>query len=130
MTQRIFDVNNEQDMKDLWAILPEKVGKLKKDSSKDTIYYESCFDGKTIYYLTDLISINWHDKTEITRPIEEASEADYGKLCKFWDDDSFETFNILQKISTERGDYRYQTKQNTLYKHCRRLTKQEIEELC
>lgn len=127
MTQRIFDIFNEKDYADLWDILPIEIKKL---------YHENdCID-KTTEDIERFIKINWHDKTEITRPIQECSEQDIGKICVFYDsfdetDDEPDIYAVLYRIEkqskkttwfyTERGDY---------YAHCRRLTKKEIEELC
>ena len=128
MTQRIFDVENEKDMADLWNILPDECMRIVTRNG----IFETCH-GETIYYnnidFKHIIKINWHGKTEITRPIQEATEADIGKLCKFWDfDDGERKYGILRDISSidkyqmySRDDY---------FNHARRLTKQEIEELC
>lgn len=125
MTQRIFDVENEKDMADLWDILPDNavcINFINKD-----IIHIGFKDDET---LTTLFKINWHDKTEITRPIQEATEQDIGKLCVFYDDiNNGVSYGILKKIRTDRDDFNC-FKFNRLYKHCRRLTKQEIEELC
>ena len=118
MTQRIFDVENEKDMADLWDILPIEIKKL---------YHESdCIDEKTAN-IERFIQINWHDKTEITRPTPEATEADIGKLCKFWDnDEEWIACGILTNIINGK----YDRDRSALYDHCRRLTKTEIEDLC
>ena len=129
MTQRIFDIENEKDMADLWDILPENIYKLVKDE-----YQASLLDKNGEYIFTvpyRLIKINWHDKTEITRPMQEATEADIGKLCYFWDDDEeFKGYAILTLKNVVGGKPYYVADGNTTYEHCRRLTKQEIEELC
>lgn len=129
MTQRIFDIDNEKDMADLWDILPENIYKLVKDE-----YQASLLDQNGEYIFTvpyRLIKINWHDKTEIIRPIEEATGADIGKLCYFWDDDEeFKCYAILTLKNVAGGKPYYIADGNTTYEHCRRLTKQEIEELC
>ena len=129
MTQRIFDIENEKDMADLWDILPENIYKLVKDE-----YQASLLDKNGEYIFTvpyRLIKINWHDKTEITRPMQEATEADIGKLCYFWDDDEeFKGYAILTLKNVVGGKPYYIADGNTTYEHCRRLTKQEIEELC
>lgn len=68
MTQRIFDKDNEKDMADLWDILPDEIYKIRKgegDSELDNTFYF-----KNGYVSTVLISINWHDATEITRPVD------------------------------------------------------------
>ena len=128
MTQRIFDVENEKDYADLWDILPNSIDKIKKSNYPDTL--------DTLYFqngtqLLSIIKINWHDKTEITRPIQEATEADAGKLCYFWDDDEeYKGYAILTLKDVAGGKPYYIADGNTTYDHCRRLTKQEIEELC
>lgn len=126
MTQRIFDVENEKDMADLWDILPDDVNKIKKHTDKLNHFYM----GADIIF-TSLIKISWHDKREITRPIQEATEQDIGKLCVFWDN-ACEDIIIgkLTVIETLRGKMCYRLADFATFDHCRRLTKQEIEELC
>ena len=126
MTQRIFDIENEKDMADLWDILPDEIGRIRKA--------EKSFNLDIMYVkggvFSTVLKINWHDKTEITRPIQEASEADIGKLCYFWDDDEeFKGYAILTLKDVVGGKPYYIADGNTTYDHCRRLTKQEIEEI-
>lgn len=131
MTQRIFDVENEKDYADLWDIVPDDASYAKKTSDGATFY---SFDGVPLYYSCELIAINWHDKTEITRPIQEATEQDIGKLCYFWGNDKNDyAYGILGGIGTENGENYYiidNIDEGLYYEHARRLTKQEIEELC
>ena len=126
MTQRIFDVENEKDMADLWDILPdeiERIRKAEKSFNLDIMYVKGGV-------FSTVLKINWHDKTEITRPIQEATEADIGKLCYFWDDDEeFKGYAILTLKDVVGGKPYYIADGNTTYDHCRRLTKQEIEEI-
>lgn len=128
MTQRIFDVKNEKDYSDLWEIFPDSVERIaKKNNDEICLTYESGFIDET-----DLIKINWQDKTEITRPIQEATEQDIGKLCKFWNENIEEYriaifTNILDKFNYK---YNFCDNTDTYWMHCRRLTEQEIEELC
>lgn len=127
MTQRIFDIENEKDMVDLWDILPHNINIVIRYKDKTYRFFE---DGMFVFEC-GWLRINWHDKTEITRPIQEATEADVGKLCVFWDsDNSLVCYGILQSIGSEA--YRLQNKYpySECYHHCRRLTKQEIKELC
>ena len=125
MTQRIFDVENEKDMSDLWDILPDKIIKITKPEIKGF----PCFSGYDSIRTSDLININWHDKTEITRPIQEATEADIEKICAFWDTDYEHPNYGLFLFKTKDGLF-VGRDMSFRYKHCRRLTKQEIEELC
>lgn len=126
MTQRIFDVENEKDMQDLWDILPDGIIKISPNGLAEEI---SLWSKLNLFTLPiGLIRINWHDKTEITRPIQEATEQDIGKLCYFWnDDDNF--YGKLDCILSGRG-VRYSLGNGQAFRHCRRLTKQEIKELC
>lgn len=118
MTQKVFDTNNAEDMALLWSILPDWAEKIKKSSQAYNYY---------------VFKINWHDKTEITRPIQEATEDDIGKICYFWENDETDPpeYGILQYIYTDETEKSYQLGCNGgHWEHCRRLTKQEIEELC
>lgn len=128
MTQRIFDIENEKDYADLWDILPDNATSAKRNDD-GTTFYDS--EGVPLYYTFELIKINWHDKTEITRPIQEANEADIGKICAFWEDGNTSVvFAELVDIAKDEC-YKYQAgHESNRYEHCRRLTKQEIEELC
>lgn len=138
MTQRIFDVENEKDMADLWDILPDECMRIVTRNG----ILETCH-GETIYYnnidFKHIIKINWHDKTEITRPIQEATEADVDKLCVFWNNgyEEEKDFGILAEIYGIEKPYRLGNNftdesysDELWYDHCRRLTKQEIEGLC
>ncbi len=95
----------------------------------------ACLYVRGIYWAAipaGIIKINWHDKTEIYRPIKEATEADITKICFFWDEEDYTTasFGILTDVDYDSIECRYLSKVKGYYRHCRRLTKQEIEELC
>ena len=65
MTQRIFDIENEKDYADLWDILPDEADIIKKDIMGCQVWMKH---KKDTGYNLECIKINWHDKTEITRP--------------------------------------------------------------
>ena len=134
MTQRIFDVENEKDCADLWDIVPDKVYKIVRGiCDSDIRLWYNTPGGKTSAncYLCDFLKINWHDKKEIERPIQEATEQDAGKLCYFWDDDGTICYGLLSEvIIKERKSLKYGCCEGRRWTHARRLTKQEIEELC
>lgn len=134
MTQRIFDIENGKDMADLWDIVPENIVKIRKGYKSEDGYYFNFYDtnNTTGFYETLFLNINWHDKTEITRPIQEANEADIGKLCVFWNDANRIYYGVLAylRYSREKPYYAINVDGGTTFNHCRRLTKQEIEELC
>lgn len=125
MTQRIFDVENADDMALLWDILPDDVYKIKKEEHNRFNALMYFLDGHSI---RPYLILNWHDKTEITRPIQEASETDIGKLCRFWDKkDDRESIGILSGFEYDGA---FVDDHSWCWSHCRRLTKQEVEELC
>lgn len=137
MTQRIFDIENEKDMADLWEIVPDEAEKARKvktgieflDKDNEPCLYIHDGDGGA-----SIIKINWHNKTEITRPIQEVTEQDIGKICMFSypQEDVSKVIGILRNIKkTTDGKNCYKMYGNRLwYIKCRRLTKKEIEELC
>ena len=122
MTQKIFDTDNADDMALLWSILPERITNL---TPIDNFLYtpDNCI------FTNGIIRIDFHDKREIIRPIPEATFDDVGKLCIFWEEKEINSFGILEEITSLNNELRF-WKNNISYKHCRRLTKQEIEELC
>ena len=130
MTQKIFDTDNEEDMALLWSILTDTI-KIIKRPYKSCMVHPFSASVDTLYLGDDVIKINWHDKTEITRPIQEATEADIGKICAFWEDCySRPVYSELHSIKP-KTTYKYiAVMDSNGYEHCRRLTKQEIEELC
>ena len=71
MTQRIFDVNNKEDIDWLWSKLDTRVVCIKP---YDIIYCQFIDRNGNFIQWFDLFKFNWHDKTEITRPIQEATE--------------------------------------------------------
>jgi hypothetical protein len=78
--QKIFDVNNKEDMDLLWSILPTNTFKIKGMNGQSTYLFED--DNKCYGSISeDIIKINWHDKTEITRPVN--YEDMIGYVCKF-----------------------------------------------
>ena len=134
MTQRIFDTLNEKDMADLWDILPEEIKTIYKDSNGFPVYFINSPEINGIVpFPVGLFKINWHDKTEITRPIQEATKADVGKICYFWNGKTLYIGKLCHIKDTDTDKY-YEMSSPVVgsfrFTHCRRLTKQDIEELC
>lgn len=123
--QRIFDIENEKDMADLWDIIPDSVDSIERHF--DTEFNRYCI-GCRVICESDLIKIDWHDKNEITRPIQEATEQDIGKLCAFWDYKEEIRYGRLDRIINQGKMTFYSLEGIRDYYHARRLTKQEIEE--
>lgn len=119
MTQRIFDMDNPQDVKDLFNILPDKITKI-----VDNLNVFSCYDKDENYiYSSQIISINWRDKTEITRPVDESQWI--GKLCWFQEEkDTMPFIGVLESIT---GD-KYKCEAHlTPCKVCRPVRRDEIK---
>ena len=64
--QKIFDVNNKEDMDLLWSILPDDVVRILKACYTSEKYYG---ENNNVVGITNFFNINWHDKTKITRPV-------------------------------------------------------------
>lgn len=125
MTQRIFDVENEKDMADLWDILPDSINHIHKYGNNG-LWDDVAKQG----YL--IINIEWHNKNTLSRPIQEATKADIGKLCAFWNIEKLYFGELCNIEDTDTGKYYEMSAPiagNISFFHCRRLTKQEIEEL-
>ena len=135
MTQKIFDTDNDEDMALLWSILPDNATSIEK-----TDMGVSFFDDNGLGRVICGIVVNFHDKTEITRPTQEATEADIGKLCRFSLSEKArcsislteenDAFGILTEINNNGTQTLYLRDKDVWFNHCRRLTKKEIEELC
>lgn len=92
MTQRIFDVDNPQEIFDLF---PDDVIRIEKSDRKDTQDIIIFDDDRWDY---THIKINWRDKTEITRPVDKSQWI--GKLCWFQEEKSTLPFiGILGRIN-------------------------------
>lgn len=130
MTQRIFDVENEKDMADLWDILPDNIDTIRKINRWDIAF--SAKGNGEFRISSRFIRIEWHDKTEITRPIQEATNQDIDKLCCFWDSEYNPNAKIVGCLHSilPYKDVKYVVRGGLSYRHCHRLTKTEVYELC
>lgn len=120
MTQRIFDVDNPQDVKDLFDILPDKIKKIVRNLNAF-----DCYDKDENYiYSFQIFSINWHGKTEITRPVDESKWI--GCLCWFWDDNEQPRIAVMKRIGADTA-YKYITTDGACYLNCRPVRRDEIK---
>lgn len=89
-------------------------------SDKELKIYNHSFDISydELYYKDEL-------KEE---PMQEATESDVGKLCKFWDDDIRFVFRILYDV-TEDIECPFEDEAGDEWKHCRRLSPAEVAEI-
>ena len=97
MTQRIFDVENEKDMRDLWNILPDDVVIVVKDESHGWAknYCKFKRDDYSDKTAGTLFNINWHDKTEITRPVNYKNMI--GCVVYFYNEPEYKSLGILKE---------------------------------
>lgn len=120
MTQRIFDVTNPQDVKDLFDILPDKITKIVRN-----LNVFECYDKDENYiYSCQIFSINWRDKTEITRPADESNLI--GCLCWFWDDNEHPRIAVMKRIAADTC-YKYITTDGACYQNCRPVRRDEVK---
>ena len=121
MTQRIFDVDNPQDIKQMFDILPDKIKKIRRNLNAFDCYDK---DGNYIYSC-QFFSIKWQDKTVITRPVGESKWI--GCLCWFWDGYlKYKILGVLKKI--DRDYYApYEEVDGDYYKNCRPVRRDEVK---
>ena len=120
MTQRIFDVDNPQDVKDLFDVLPNKIVKIKWVPTNRVDLFDNC----GIKSSTGLFRIAWRDKTEITRPVDESNLI--GRLCWFWDKDAEPCIGVMKRIAVD-SPYKYTTTEGACYEYCRPASRDEVK---
>lgn len=120
MTQRIFDVDNPQDVKDLFDIIPDRYIRITRT---DPGHLRVCSTDYVVDFTAPIV-INWRNKTEITRPVDETQWI--GKLCWFWDKDEQPFIAVLKKIMTI-SRYKYTTTDDESYKYCRPVRRDEVK---
>ena len=121
MTQRIFDVDNPQDVKDLFDILPNNIVKIKWVPTNKVDLFDNC----GLKSSTGLFCIAWHDKTEITRPVNDEYKL-IGCLCWFWDYNEQPRIAVMKRIDADTS-YKYITTDGDCYKYCRPARRDEIK---
>lgn len=129
--QKIFDLNVKEDEELLWSILSDEIVELKLYPTSKEVW---CISDKNeaFYDISDIFKIYWGGRTEIYRPIKEATAADIGKLCAFWDNEYNPNAKIVGCLHSvlPYNNSKYIARGGFNFRHCRRLTKQEIKELC
>jgi hypothetical protein len=126
MTQRIFDIGNEEDMKLLWSILPDFITSVyqKKESVTSISNWVQRDDG--VAYPLNFISLRWHDKTEITRPVN--YESMIGCVGWFWDnDDEEKSLGVLTEYNPETGFPFVKGNNDNTYSNFRPAKKSELK---
>lgn len=84
MTQRIFDANNPEDVKELFGLLPDDCFSIEKTEGENGFpnKVSMVFDMRSLG-IWHALKIEWHDLTEIKRPVDYSKWI--GKLGWFWD---------------------------------------------
>lgn len=121
MAQRIFDLDNPQDVKDLFDILPDDVKKIRwlPDDTAGII------DKYGIMTPAYFILIEWRDKTEISRPVDESKWI--GCLCWFWDGSPKDKqVGFLKEIDTSYFEP-YEKVSGYRFQNCRPARRDEIK---
>lgn len=124
MTQRIFDVDNPQDIQDLFELLPNRIQKSRWMADDSVVFLDK--DG-TIINSNSLFRIAWRDKTEITRPADKSKWIDC--LCWFTDDAGDDHIGVLQAIHNGDDSYPYICKNKLFraFKACRPVRRDEVK---
>lgn len=120
--QKIFDVENKEDMDLLWSILPDDVVRILKTCYTSEKYYG---ENNNVVGITNFFNINWHDKTEITRPVN--YEDMIGCVGWFWDEENegVKVIGILKsKINKE---YCLESYDGSCWKHFTPAKKSELK---
>ena len=90
--QKVFDVDKKEDMDLLWSILPSVIVRITPSTVMSHNYGWFADSGNTSIYL---IKINWHDKTEITRPVN--YEDMIGCVVYFYNEPEHKSLGILKR---------------------------------
>lgn len=121
MTQRVFDVDNPLDVKDLFDILPNNIVKIKWVPTNKVDLFDNC----GIKSSTGLFCIAWRNKTEITRPVDESQLI--GKLCWFTGSGATCEYIGVLKAIVKNGSDKYQMENGGFYSYCRPVRCDEVK---
>jgi len=119
--QRIFDVENKEDMDLLWSILPDDVVRILKSCHTSEKYYG---ENNNVVGITNFFNINWHDKTEITRPVN--YDNIIGCVCWFWDGEQKPARPVLS-VLWRYDDGRFWTVRRVPFEHFMTVQKSELK---
>lgn len=127
MSQRVFDVKNEKDVKDLFNLFPDDVVKISKSQNEqsplDAIFLR--FSDGFVNFLR-AIKINWHDERGITRPFDKSKWI--GFLCWFWDRNGYKGQRIGFLESIDKNSlYSYHQFNGYWWENCCPVKRDEIK---
>lgn len=119
MTQRIFDVDNPQDVEDLFDIIPDRYIRITRT---DPGHLRVCSTDCAVDFTAPIV-INWRNKTKITRPVDETQWI--GKLCWFQEEKNTMPFiGVLESING--NEYKCEA-HLTPCKVCRPVRRDEVQ---
>lgn len=123
MTQRIFDMENEQDYTELFKLFSPEIKRIKKLNDR-TIILEN-YNGIVID-LPSCFNIKWGNLTYVDRPVDKSKWI--GCLCFLSDceENIKEHVDILTNIEDE-DSYKYYARGSGHYKYCRPVKRSEIK---
>lgn len=82
---------------------------------------------RTAEVIADLKKVDWN---ELLKEIEKPTEEDIGKLCWFSDHEDFAGKRVgIYKGFVRESKYPYETETGAIYKYCKRLSEEELEEM-
>ena len=121
MSQRIFDMENEQDVKDLFDLFPEHINRIARlDSDPWTCGILGGKHTKMAYGL----KIKWWNKASVDRPVDKSKWI--GCLCWMWNDNEKSArLRILESIGEDKN-FPFEA-DDEFFKHCRPATKDGIK---
>lgn len=128
MARRVFNMESEKDVKELFELLPENTERILRTLC-DNMRLED-MRHNFIGNISMAIKINWGSKQTVTRPVDKTKWI--GKLCRFWDTQETRakrTIGILKEINLSQiyNKERYITNSGNSWDHCEPLFRDEIE---
>lgn len=128
MTQRIFDMENEQDVKDLFDILPDCVCRVEQACAKG--YFVLHYAGSQSTTTSHVLAIKWGKLYGVDRPVDKSKWI--GCLCWLWNgSETDKEMYVLQEINTDKYKYPYviYPAPNTPlgFENCRPVKRSEIK---
>jgi len=100
MTQRIFKAYDEQDVKELFDLLPDYVKKIENKTNKSNIFEQRfIIEGENFkdYDVVNILAIDWGNLKEIKRPVDYSKYI--GKLGWFATSDYKPIIGILKEYN-------------------------------
>lgn len=121
MTQRIFDMENEQDVKDLFDILPDCVCRV--EEAREYGYLVLHYNRSVVRAQTSVLAIKWGKRHFADRPVDKSKWI--GKLCWLWVKD--EKLKVLGELSRIDTGYFYRDFDPMPYANCEPVKRSEIK---